>query len=208
MSLEPNPNPLGLTPDVLGKLVLLVDQGSKLDVGNESAFQQATKIRDQLNQIRKDLEAARERAKRPFINENRRIDGLANVLFDQIKPAVQRLDAARLKFRDAQKNPTVTMESVHIQQQPDGSFKEIERSTFTFDPNNLGGTPIDMSGNIIEAPAGVPKMRTRTVQVLEITDLNQIPDAFFDLNEARVKAALVAGDAVPGARLVSKEIPL
>jgi hypothetical protein len=205
MSLEPNQNPLGLTPDLLGRLVLLVDQGAQLPVSSEQEFQQATKIRDQLNQIRKDLEAAKERAKRPFINENRRIDGLANVLFDQIKPAVQRLDSARTKFRDACKNPVLEFNGVRIVCDPTLQSGEV----LVVQSGGTGlGVPVDMSGNVIEAPASVPVMRTRTVQVLEITDESLVPREYLDVNETRVKAALVAGTPVPGARLVPKEIPL
>ncbi len=64
----------------------------------------------------------------------------------------------------------------------------------------------DVAGAQDIAPPDVPGLQIRNTKRLEIIDKHKVPKKFWVIDEKAVAAALKAGTAVPGARLVEDEI--
>ena len=66
--------------------------------------------------------------------------------------------------------------------------------------------PVAIPRATVAPPPVVAKsaVKVTTRKVLRIVDADQIPRAFCDPNEARIRAALLAGDVVPGCELVEE----
>jgi hypothetical protein len=192
MSLIPDDNPLKLSDEFLAQLLDGLNRSQALvaePLKTGSAFEAATQQRDALNNVKKTIDARRVEALKPLLAEQRRINGLADVLFDMIKPMIQTLDAARTAYRDESRRP------VNVDPLPK-PLAEAE------------GLPSSMAGSAGVAVSEPVKMRVRRVQRLKITDPARVPADFWMIDETKLKAALLSGVTVPGAELVIEEIPL
>lgn len=189
------PNPLQLTDDFLSGMLTLIGSAEQMlaePIGNNDLFDRLTTVRDSLNKIKIDVDTRRTEANRPFLGEQRRINQLADVLFDLVKPVILRLDASRKAFQKLAAQP---IELPH-DMIPAGSLDGMVRAA-------LNGT----AAVVTQAHEPVV-IKSRSMQVLDIFDVTLIPQQYLVVDTALVKAALLAGTHVPGARFIQKEILL
>lgn len=184
--MTPEENPLCLSDAELSTLVVTVTAAQRAVIEDAEDFDHATELRDVLNGIKKSIEVRRVNATKPLLAEQRRINGLADVLFDQIKPAIHRLDVMRTAYRDATRAPIVVAPA---------------------DLNSVGSVP-SMADLVGSGPADPVVMKVRKVQRVVVNDPALVPKEYWMIDQAKLSAAVLNGVRVPGAEIVAQEIPL
>jgi hypothetical protein len=199
MSPQPTPqdNPLGFSHDFLANIVAVLGMAEQLPDKFPSAevCNQATQLREKLNQAKLDVESRRVNAKKPFLAEARRIDNLAEVIFDMVKPMIQALDARRQAYRNAAAAPVVS------------TSPTIPAPGLVMGGGTVLGIP-DLSEQAGLAGLEEVKLKSRTHKVLDVVDENVVPREYWVLDTAKITADLKAGKHVPGCLLRDKEILL
>lgn len=182
-------NPLGLTQDVLGEVVAYVFQASSIEhVTDSETSETARLLRAKLKDVEVRIERARVSAKAPFLQSAKQIDGLANVIFDQVRPQIARLDQLRLAYSQAYAKPQAPV--VIPVAADDLSFL---------------GVP-DMANLAQAVSAEPPVIRTRTTKDIQILDPSRIPDEFWVLDETKLRQAVLRDKRdVPGVIIIEKQ---
>jgi hypothetical protein len=177
-------NPLNLSMDILGEVVAYTTQAAEITAVSDSETAERAKVlRAQLKTLESKIEQARVAANVPYLAAQRQINGLANVIFEQIRPQIKRLDDLRLAYSQAFTKPVMPVVPM---------------------PGPELGVP-----NLAAFATGIsdsaPEIRTRKTKDIEIMDPSQIPDEFWviDITALR-KAVLTDKRDVPGVRIIEK----
>ena len=174
----------------LGKLSIYA---SALNITDHEACAVADAFRRDANKLRIDIDKRRKAAKAPHQEAGKLVDQQAKVLIDPLKAVIHTFDQALAGYaRACELERLKAMEAERIA--AEAAAKEAEVSEI---PAATTTTPIgrvDMSAPV----------KTHKVQVVEYYDESAIPDEFWVIDEVALRAALKAGQVVPGARLVEQ----
>lgn len=186
-----NDNPLNLTQEILGEVVGYSFQAQQLEAVNDSETAEAARLlRAKLKSVESKIEQARVAAKAPFLQSAKQIDGLANVIFDQIRPQIKRIDDMRLAYSQKFTQPAMPV---------------VPAPAEGVDGSLLFGTPPDMSQLATGISAEPPVIRTMKRKDIEIVDPAQVPDEFWVIDEVKLRAAVLRdGRDVLGVRVIEK----
>lgn len=180
-------NPLNLSTELLGEVVAYAHQAQSLtEVTDEETSETARILRSKLKSVEQRIENARVAAKAPYLQGAKQIDGLANVIFAQVRPHIERLDQLRLKYKAAFDKPAMPVVPPSM-----------------FDPSV--GVP-NMSALAMGSAAVAPTIRTRTTKDIQINDPSQVPDEFWVIDEVKLRKAVLQDKRdVPGVVIVEKQ---
>lgn len=181
-------NPLNLTQDLLGEVVAYAFQAAAIEAVTDTETSEAARLlRGKLKALETKIESSRVMAKHPYVQAGKQIDGLANVIFDQIRPHIKRLDDLRLAYAQAYTQP----------QMPVAPWAGLDPETFAVP---------DLTSLAQAVSAEPPVIRTRTAKDIEITDITQIPDEFWTIDVVALRRAVLTDKRdVPGVRIVEKQ---
>lgn len=144
-----------------------------------------------VNALAKQVETQREAAKRPYLDAGKAIDKAAKTVSDPLNKMIAHVKGKLADY-------AMVVERQRQEAAAEQTRRELAAEQ---EAKATGRTPeLVLSVEIPEAAA----ITTRKVPEVEILDLNLIPREFFVLDQAKLKAALIGGADVPGAKLIHK----
>lgn len=184
-------NPLNLTQELLGEIVAYAYQAQEIEtISDSETAETARLLRAKLKSVDAKIEQARVAAKAPYLQVTKQIDGLAKVIFDQIRPHIIRLDNLRVAYSQKFAAPAMPVVPPSIPGQS---------NAFDF------GVPPDMTSLAQGVSAEPPKIRTMTRKDIEIENPGLVPDEFWVIDEVKLRAAVLRdGRDIPGVRIIEK----
>lgn len=151
-------------------------------------FNTVENIRADAKELASLIETARTEAKAPFIEQGKAVDDAAKLFSKPLQSIVEKCDKLRTQYRD--------------------KMEVAQHVTLPAAVADMGISIPDLSSFAGTVTAPPPVLKSRTHKAVEIVDMNAIPMAYYTLDLVKLRADLLAGKTVAGARLVDKEILL
>ena len=123
-----------------------------------------------------------------------------------LKPSLETTKQIREYFRGLESNLMAC--STSVKDAMDAWRREEERKAEEKKARVLSDAriskPETLERRLDEISASAATGSTRRFRVVRVTDISLIPLEYFDLNETRLKAALMEGAEIPGAKLINE----
>jgi hypothetical protein len=178
-----------LPENTLQRFLNLKSMGESLpvEIKTGGGLKSVEAVREDAKSLFADIEKVRVQAKAPYLEQGKLVDAAAKILAEPLDAIVTKCDRLRREYRDKVVN---AMSKVQIV--PDARPGEIP----------------DMSANTGTLLEPIPVFKSRKHQTVVIHDEAAVPREFWTLNLPMIRAALLAGNSVPGAALEQTEILL
>lgn len=217
-----------LPAEIAGQIVAAI--AAVPAVVDETTAEAADAASAELHRLEKLIEKRHETLKRPLIDLRSAIDGVVKRNLQPISEARRSLNGkigAHLRKQEEARQAAIRAAEEERRRQEEEQRQAEEAARTASAPAQspaeddlFGGftEPADQSkveterlspkpvvpAAPIPPPAASKAVNLRVVKVLRINDPAAIPRSFMDINEARVRKALLDGIAVPGAELVEE----
>lgn len=196
-------------------------------VVDDTTAEAADAASGELHRLEKLIDKRHAELKRPIIDLGRAIDGVVKRVVQPVADARRSLNikiGAHLRKQEEARQAAIRAAEEERRRQEEAQRQAEEAARAAAPPpaedDLFGGFSEPTEQSKIETermpakpalpaipiptPAASKAVNLRTIKVLKITDPAAIPMSYRDINEARVRKALLDGIAVPGAELVEE----
>ena len=181
---------------VFEKEVSVYEKKANALVIDEASIESAVVLLSETNKVADKVKAEKEKITTP-LNEALRVERARwKPIEDAVTNAVATIKSKLVAYQRVAEEARVAKEA--------NLMARVEKGTMRVDTAVAKMEALPDTNAPVTTASGL--IQYRTVQKLVIEDINKIPREFLVVDEVKVKAALKAGNVVPGAKMVEEKV--
>lgn len=182
------------------KISSIISEAKSVSIFSLADMVVATEVLSKLNKFNDKIVAEREKVTKPLMEALKAERARWKPIEDQNNEAIEIVREKMSAYQTAQnKARDEEMDKLGARVGTGKGKLKVETAVRKMD---------DIKGPEDTVVTGAGVVKFKDIKIVVIDDVGGIPDEFWDLNEGRVRTALMAGNKVPGARLETKSVPV